>query len=84
MALPPKNSSHHLEKRAGTTRPAAQENSASSEEGREDREEEDDARPMSSFLPQVNVKDSGLRDLTSIRVWRNHILWRAGVGFLQS
>ena len=84
MALPQKNSSQHLEKRTGTSRSAAQEISASSEGGREGRGEEDDVRPMSSFLPQVNVKNSGLQDLTSARVWRNHILWRAGVSFPQS
>lgn len=65
----------------GTSRPAAQETFAG---GREDKGEEDDMRPMASFLPQVNVENSGLRDLTSVRMWRNHVLWRAGVSFLQS
>lgn len=36
-------------------------------------------RPMSSFLPQVNAKNTGMRDLTSVRAWRNPVLWKAGI-----
>jgi len=34
---------------------------------------------MSSFLPQVNAKNGVMHDLTSVRVWRNRVLWRAGI-----
>lgn len=74
MALPPQNPSPQLEKRQSASRSAVPEISGDGEKG-----EEDDARPMSSFLPQVNVKNGALRDLMSVHVWRNRVLWRAGV-----
>jgi len=40
--------------------------------------ENDDARPMASLMPQVNVRGS-LNDLVSVRVWRNNMMWRAGI-----
>lgn len=83
MALSPKNPSPRLEKRPSVSGSAAQEVSGLPERGRDESGEEDDERPMSSFLPQVNVKNSGLRDLMSLRVWRNHVLWRAGVSVLK-
>jgi hypothetical protein len=43
----------------------------------------DDARPMASFMPEVNVEDS-LGDLMSVRLWRNHVMWRAGASVLKS
>ena len=86
MALPPGNPTPQLGKRQSASRSAVQEASGlPAERGRGEKgEDSDDARPMSSFLPQVNVKNDGLRDLTSIRVWRNHVIWRAGVSELFS
>ena len=46
-------------------------------------EESDDARPMASFMPPVNAGGS-LGGLASVRVWRNHLMWRAGASDLQS
>lgn len=41
--------------------------------------EEDDWRPMASFLPTVDAVHGNLHDLMSARVWRNRVIWRAGV-----
>jgi len=76
MALPPENPSSQLEKRPSVSKSAVKETSGLPEGEHDERGEEDDARPMSSFLPQVN---GGLRDLKSVRVWRNHVIWRAGI-----
>ena len=83
MALPPDSPSQQLEKRPNASKSAVQETSTVPERGHNG-DGDDDARPLSSFLPQVNVRNSGLRDITSIRVWRNHVLWRAGVSVLNS
>lgn len=77
------NPSPQLEKRPSASRSAVQEVSGLPERGRDEKGDEDDVRPMSSFLPQVNVKNDGLRDLMSVRVWRNNVLWRAGVSALK-
>lgn len=82
MALPPGNPSPQLEKRPSASRSAVQEVSAFPERANDEKGEEDDARPMSSFLPQVDVK-GGLHDLTSVRLWRNNVIWRAGVSVLK-
>lgn len=34
---------------------------------------------MASFMPPVSDKHRGLGGLMSAHVWRNHIIWRAGV-----
>lgn len=44
-----------------------------------EKEEGDDMFPMASFMPPVNAARGSLYDLTSPNVWRNHIIWRAGV-----
>jgi len=36
-------------------------------------------RPMASFMPPANVECGGLSGLMSGRVWRNHVIWRAGI-----
>ena len=82
MTLPPESSSHQLEKRVGVPKTVVQETSVSPERGRDENEEEDELRPMASFMPSVSVERDGLRDLMSIRVWRNHIIWRAGVSLM--
>lgn len=41
--------------------------------------DEGEMRPLASFMPGVNVEHGNLHDLMSVRVWRNHVLWRAGV-----
>ena len=79
MSLQKKDPSQRLEKRPSIPGAAIRETSANSDGGRDEGAEVDDARPMSSFLPQVNVKNRGIRDLLSVRVWRNHVIWRAGV-----
>ncbi|KAF9788490.1 aquaporin-like protein [Thelephora terrestris] len=79
MALPPDSPSQQLEKRPNASKSVVQETSTIPERGQGGEGESDDARPMSSFLPQVNVTNTGLRDIMSVRVWRNHVLWRAGI-----
>jgi len=43
----------------------------------------DGVRPMASLMPQVNI-DGSLDDLMLLRVWQNHVIWRAGVSVLTS
>ena len=84
MSSPPENSSRQPGQRLNVSRAAAhQTQSASPETGRDEKPGEDDARPMSSLMPQVNVHGSSLHDLMSARVWRNHVIWRAGVSVLK-
>jgi len=40
---------------------------------------EDDMRPMVSFMPPVDAEHGSFHDLVSARMWRNHVIWRAGV-----
>ena len=40
---------------------------------------EDDMRPMVSLMPPVNVEHGSFHDLLSARMWKNHVIWRAGV-----
>lgn len=79
MAYPLKRFSDQLEG-ASTNKVGIQDVSASplklDEKGAE--EDEDDARPMTSFMPQV-MKSKLWHELTSVRTWRNHVIWRAGV-----
>ena len=84
MSSPPENSSRQPGQRLNVSRAAAQQTPlASPETGRDEKPGEDDARPMSSLMPQVNVHGSSLHDLMSARVWRNHVIWRAGVSVLK-
>ena len=71
MAFQQATSSHQL-----MTRP-----SASTLQGKSAfQDENDDARPMASFMPQ----EGSLDDLLSLRVWRSHVMWRAGASVLKS
>ena len=80
MALPLPSSSRQLEERGSISKVAVQETSASPEkESDEKGEEEEELRPMASFMPPVSDKHRGLGGLMSTHVWRNHIIWRAGV-----
>ena len=55
------------------------------ERGHGEEQEGEDERPMVSLMPQVNTKGSGsLGDLASARVWRDHIVWRAGASILKT
>lgn len=58
---------------------AVQEISAPPEGDGDEKGEEHELRPMASFMPAVNAERGFWHDLTSLRVWRNHIIWRAGV-----
>lgn len=69
MALPLEASSEQLEKRLSVARILFP------------KTESDDARPMASFMPQVNVEGS-FRDRMSAHVWRNREIWRAGASVL--
>ena len=79
MTLPLPSSSSQLDGRRNTSKTAVQETLASPE--RDEKEGEDDLRPMASFMPPVDVERRGLSGLMSAHVWRNHIIWRAGVSF---
>ena len=85
MALPLNDFSQKLEKNPSTVVQLTSANpKRGSRRGRGGEGEEDDMHPLSSFLPQANAEDGGLHDLLSARMWRNHVLWRAGVGNLEN
>ena len=77
MASQPENPPYQLEERRSVSKVVSIQEDQPSPEGRGE-----DERPLSSFIPPAGTKSSGLRDLTSVRAWRNHIIWRAGVRLL--
>lgn len=74
MTSQPANPPYQLEERKSVSKAVSIQDNQTSPEGGDN-----DERPMASFMPPVQIERSTLHGLLSARVWRNHLIWRAGV-----